>query len=120
MKSTPRFVYFDLGNVILNFDHGLACQALGKLIGLSPEHVRQLVFTSPLQMQYEAGAISTAEFCEALLPHAKIQVPHAELEYAASNIFHVNAPIIPLIVNLRGAGVPLGILSNTCQATGIL
>ena len=30
----PEFVYFDLGNVLLYFDHGIAARSMAKLIGV--------------------------------------------------------------------------------------
>ena len=62
--SPPRFLYFDLGNVLLFFDHRLACRQMGALAGVAEETVWQIVFESDLEMRYEAGDIDDREFYE--------------------------------------------------------
>ena len=46
------FVFFDLGNVLVNFDHQIAVQKLAALSGRSPDEVRQAVFDSDLQNRF--------------------------------------------------------------------
>ena len=36
----PEFVYFDLGNVLLFFDHGIAARSMASLIGVEPETIK--------------------------------------------------------------------------------
>jgi lambda repressor-like predicted transcriptional regulator len=43
MKS-PKFIYFDLGNVLLFFDHQRATRKIAELTGLAPELVWQKRF----------------------------------------------------------------------------
>ena len=35
----PKFIYFDLGNVLLRFDHELACRQMAAVAGTTPELV---------------------------------------------------------------------------------
>lgn len=62
-KRSPRFCYFDLGRVLLDFDHEVAVQQLAELGDVSVDRVREVVFEASLQSDYERGQISTAEFC---------------------------------------------------------
>ena len=114
--SKPAFVYFDLGNVLLNFDHQIACNNLAKLCDRDPEVIRQLVFNSDLQERYEAGQVTTrefhAEFCDSL----EVSVGIEEVCRAASEIFWVNGSAIPIVAQLYRDGTRFGILSNTCEA----
>ena len=62
MPTTPEFLYFDLGNVLLFFDHDRGCRQVGELTGLPAEKVRQVVFENDLTHRYERGENSSREF----------------------------------------------------------
>ena len=111
-----RFIYFDLGNVLLKFDHEIACRQTAELTGLTPARVRQIIFTEDLEERYEGGKISSREFYEIICEESGTQPDYSALHLACSNIFTLNAPIVPIVVQLRAAGYRLGILSNTCDA----
>ena len=112
----PKFLYFDLGKVLLNFDHELAVHQLAKTLAATPDTVRSLLFEGPLQADYERGHVSTQQFCDVLRKETSSKVSDAAICLAASEIFHVNCEIMPLITGLVSTGVPMGILSNTCDA----
>lgn len=114
MPST--FVYFDLGNVILNFDHGLACENIGRLIDKPANEVRRVIFESDLQHQYEKGLIDDQAFHAAICDELQCECELTDLKAAASDIFKLNVAIVPLICALRRQGNRVGILSNTCAA----
>lgn len=111
-----RFIYFDLGNVLLHFDHGIACENLGALLGHQPQRVRQWVFESELQWQYERGDLSCEQFHQRLCELSGARPSLAELSVAASDIFTLHEPMVEIVAGLKQAGWPLGILSNTCRA----
>ena len=112
----PSFVYFDLGKVLLNFDHNIAAENLGELAGVPAAKVRELVFESPLQNEYETGTVSSKQFCDQFREAVGTSVTDAQLMHAASDIFHLNAAIVPIVAHLAATGMPMGILSNTCEA----
>ena len=114
--ATPRFLYFDLGNVLLNFDHDIACRNLAALLGTTWEQIRSIVFETDLQWRYERGDISTDELADELFRQAGHHAPLAEMRRACAEIFEVNLPVVPIAGQLRAAGYRLGILSNTCDA----
>src|SRR4051794_33578226 len=58
----PKFLYFDLGNVILNFSHRKACEQMGDLAGISPDLVWETIFASGLEQRLEAGEITDRQF----------------------------------------------------------
>ena len=61
------------------------------------------------------GRISTREFYEGFCRQTGTRPDFHALLEAASDIFHLNAGMIPVVAQLRHAGYRLGILSNTCQ-----
>ncbi len=111
-----RFFYFDLGNVLLHFDHGLACRQMAELAGLAPDVVRRVVFDEGVQWRYERGEISCQEFHAHFCHATRTSPDFAAFQYAASAIFEVNFSVAPVVVGLASAGQRLGVLSNTCAA----
>ncbi len=118
---TPRFIYFDLGNVLLTFSHQMACENVGQLVGLPAEKIKEVMFASGLQSRYEQGAITSREMYQQFCEQCCLERPQDWPDYeafhlAASDIFHLNVPVIPIVAHLQSAGYPLGILSDTCEA----
>ncbi len=111
----PEFLYFDLGNVLLLFDHSIACRGIAKLTGVSEDEVRRIIFDEGLEHRYERGDVTSEEFYEHLCAATGCR-PDAEAVYrAASDIFTVHEPVRPIVEHLHARGWPLGILSNTCE-----
>jgi FMN phosphatase YigB (HAD superfamily) len=110
----PGFLYFDLGNVLLKFDHHLACRQMGEVAGVPAEKVWDLVFGSDLELRYEAGEISDREFYEIFCRATSSRPNYDALLLAGSAIFTPNTSIFPIVAGLDAAGYRLGILSNTC------
>jgi putative hydrolase of the HAD superfamily len=109
----PQFIYFDLGNVLLYFDHRRACRQMADLAGVDAEKVWNIVFESGLELKYEAGQVSTDEVYETFCRQTGTQPEFDRLALAASDIFEVNAGIKPIVAFLHAAGHRLGLLSNT-------
>ena len=114
-KKNP-FVFFDLGNVLFLFDHQIAWQQMAQLCELDPETVRDAVFRSPLQLEYERGAISSEEFHQQFCQLVQVQPDYDQLMKAASDIFRPARETIEVVKHLKREGCHLGLLSNTCAA----
>lgn len=110
-----KFVYFDLGNVLVHFDHNIAVQSVAQLVGREASVVKQALFTSGLQDQLETGLIDSGEFIESVVHELECQLDREQLLEAISAIFHPNDSIIVLLDQLKRAGVPMAVLSNTCE-----
>ena len=115
----PKFFYFDLGNVLLTFDHRTACEQLGKLVGLPASRIWEQMFASQLQSRYEAGAITGREmyeeFCRRCIADPQRWPEYTAFHLAHSDIFRLHVPVMPIVAQLAIAGYRLGILSNTCE-----
>jgi len=110
----PRFLYFDLGNVLLYFDHRLACRQMGEVAGVPAETVWDVVFAGDVELRYETGEIGDREFYEIFCSRTETRPDFDALLLAASRIFWPNVSIFPVVAGLAAAGCRLGILSNTC------
>lgn len=114
--APPRFIYFDLGNVLVYFDHRRAARQMAEVAATSEQLVWKVVFESELHMEYERGAITTQQFYEAFCDRTATRPDCDALLLAASDIFELNESIVPLLMELRDGGHRMGILSNTNEA----
>ncbi|MFN7170747.1 MAG: hypothetical protein ACK4NT_05900, partial [Candidatus Omnitrophota bacterium] len=61
-----KSIIFDLGNVLIGFDHSLAAKRLSMRSPYHPEEIRQLIFDSHLVSGYEKGELKTRDFFKRL------------------------------------------------------
>ena len=114
--ATPQFFYFDLGNVILNFDHEIACRQMAEVAGIATDRIREIIFDSDLEWRYERGDISSQEFYDSFCQLSGTQPEMDALKHAAAAIFELNEAVESIVLELYRSGRQLGILSNTCEA----
>ncbi len=113
---TPKFIYFDLGNVLLYFDHQLAARQIAEVAGISPQQVWKILFEHDLLSRFERGELSRDQFHEEFCTATGTCGDFDALEFAASNIFVMNYSMLPVVSKLEDAGYRLGILSNICAS----
>jgi len=105
-------IVFDFGNVIGFFDHWQAIRQLARLTEVSPELIRDRLFTTELEDIYESGRIRTPE----LLAHARelcqLRGSDADIERAFADMFWPNEDVCRLVPTLRPR-YRLFVLSNT-------
>ena len=57
-----KAIIFDLGNVLIDFDHHVAAKKLSKLTNKTGEEIYNLFFDSPVTHDFESGKISPEDF----------------------------------------------------------
>lgn len=112
-----RFLYFDLGNVLLRFSNERMCAQVARLAGVDAQTVGTWLFgdgsrESP-QWRFEAGGISPDDYFDHLCRVAGVAINRPALERAASDIFEPLEETLSLAESLAASGWRLGILSNT-------
>jgi putative hydrolase of the HAD superfamily len=112
----PAFIYFDLGNVLLNFSHRRAARQMAEVAGVSAEKVWQVVFEGGLEWRFELGEIDARQFYERFCEGTGTRPDYDALDQAGSAIFDYNLTMLPLVAHLERAGHRLGILSNTNES----
>ncbi len=112
---TDRFVYFDLGNVLVHFDHAIAVQQLAKRAGCQPEQARMAVFGSGLEDKWETGLVTSLEFAREVNHALGTDIPAEQIIEDVSAIFTPNPSILEALQWVRDHGIRMGVLSNTCE-----
>lgn len=112
---TPKFLYFDLGNVLVLFDHRLACRNLAPLLGASEDRLWEFIFVGGLNQQLDSGTLTTGQMYELICNEFGCRPPLNDLALAASNIFQLNYSMNAVLGRLVAAGYPIGLISNTSQ-----
>ena len=112
----PRFIYFDLGNVLLFFDHRRAARQMGAVPGIDAVRVYQVVFGTDLEHRFETGELDERQFYEEFCQATDTRPDIDALTLAGNDIFTPNVPLFPIVAALQSAGCRLGILSNTSPA----
>jgi putative hydrolase of the HAD superfamily len=110
------FLYFDLGNVLLYFDHEIACREMGQVAGISPDDVRRVMLNRDLLAKIETGALSRQQAYDAFCRATNTRPDPVRLEVAASDIFRLNHSMLPVVTRLKDAGYRLGVLSNISES----
>ncbi len=103
---------FDIGNVLLRFDFGVAIAKLQPLC----THVAEGPLLAPLETvknDYEAGRISRAAFLAQAFELLGYRGSEAAFVQAWEEIFEVNEPMVQWMEQLHATGKPLYLLSNT-------
>ncbi|MFA5361664.1 MAG: HAD family phosphatase [Candidatus Omnitrophota bacterium] len=61
-NASIQGIIFDLGRVLVDFDHGIAARKLSGVMHKTPQEVYDLFFSSGLTQLFEAGKLSPEEF----------------------------------------------------------
>ena len=62
MTGSYKAIFFDLGNVWIDFDHWIAVNKFVSSAGLKPGEIFKIIFDSPYTEEFEEGRISPLDF----------------------------------------------------------
>jgi putative hydrolase of the HAD superfamily len=106
-----RAFLFDIGNVLLKFDFGLALKTLAAQSEVA-DPVDVLARIDQVKIAYEDGGIDRATFTRSVFDVLRYHGSEAEFVAAWEDIFEPNEPMAALVGQLHGR-FPLFLLSNT-------
>lgn len=112
----PKFLYFDLGNVILPFDFMVAIRQMADVAGVSASLIHAVLFDDALEPAYERGDLTTEEFFETVCRRIGKRPDLDAFLLASSDMFRLDQAVADLILRVRQSGQRTGLLSNTCEA----
>ena len=113
--SPPRFLYFDLGKVLIDFSVERLLRQVGAAAGIGAERAHDVLFADGLMTRFECGRTDSRGLYDALCREAGTRLDYDSLLKAATDIFELNSAVLPLVAQLGQTGRPMGILSNTCE-----
>jgi len=111
----PAFIYLDLGRVVVDFDHSLAWQNVAAITGLSAAAVERFFTAEDRPRRTETGQLAAELLHAEFVREMSVDVSADAFARAAGDIFSLRAEMLPVIAGIERAGIPLGILSNTCD-----
>ena len=111
MTSVAHTIIFDLGKVIVDFDHMIFCRQVSQYCTLQPDEIHKKLF-SGLEKKFDSGALSPEEFFDTARTALGLNIDIDLFAYLWSNIFTLIKGIEPLIYGL-GQHYRLLCLSNT-------
>ncbi len=118
MKNSDKWlimievIIFDLGNVILKFDHMISCRKLSQISKLSAQEIYDIIFSSGLERLYDEGKISTEDFFKEISNKLGLDIYLTEFKLIWQDIFRLNKGIRKLLLCLKEK-YKLFLLSNT-------
>ncbi|MDD3469237.1 MAG: HAD family phosphatase [Thermoguttaceae bacterium] len=115
--STPEFLFFDMGNVLIHFDLRTICDRMAKVAGVTSELVFQKFFSCEgILWEAEAGRLTRHELYEKFCERTDSHPSEVELDAASCSTFTINTQMLPVLMSLKRAGNRIGILSNICES----
>jgi len=106
------FIAFDLGNVLIPFDHMKACRAIGAIYSLDPQYVYERIFEGSIVPAFDLGNLSPSGFTQECSNALKVNLNEDVLIDAWSNIFSHDPEMEKLIEELA-ENADLCLISNT-------
>jgi len=106
-------VVFDLGKVLVEFDHTIAARKIAARSRKSPSEIKALIEQSRSTIDYETGRITRREFFDWMREAAGFQGRFEEFSDFCADIFSAIPPMIELHAGLHRRGIPTYVFSNT-------
>lgn len=104
---------FDLGNVVLNFEHKSISERLARYSRYSTDEIYHSGLHSKQLRLYETGKIKSEELFQWLIEKFEIEISYETFRYIWSDIFSPNTSMETLLSRLKENGYRLILLSNT-------
>lgn len=105
-------VLFDLGKVILDFDHGLVTRRLARKSRVPEKRIHEVIFGGNLESLYDRGVVSSQDFYHEVVDSLYIKMPFEEFRDIWTRIFTANEDVCNVIRALKDP-CKLILLSNT-------
>ncbi|PCI92337.1 hypothetical protein COB11_07660 [Candidatus Aerophobetes bacterium] len=110
-----KTLFFDLGNVLIDFDHKLMWKQMAKACDAPIDHLKDVIIGSHLWKRYEVGALTKEDFLEELDSLLEKPLNKEKFLLAASDIFFENKQMIELLKRLHKMPFEIFLISNTCD-----
>ena len=102
-----------MGNVLVHFSHAKMCRNIATLCGWTESETKIFLIDEGRQWKLERGEITEQQFHEEFCQATGRAMDINKLRHAAADIFWLNESIVPVLHQLKNAGMRLVLLSNT-------
>ena len=109
-----KAVIFDLGNVLIGFDHTIAVKKILKHTPKKSRDIYDLFFDSDLTQEFEKGKTGTLEFFQQVQAALELKISYGEFLPIWNEIFF-SKPESEDFVSSLNSGIKLALLSNINQ-----
>jgi glucose-1-phosphatase len=107
-----KIIIFDLGGVILKFDHHITTRRISDMSGIPEPKIYNYIFCSELEKLFDTGKIGAKDFFNRVMRGLNINLGWEDFRLAWADIFQVNPGIEGLLRELKEK-FKLCLLSNT-------
>jgi len=117
-KNKYEAILWDLGNVLINFDHNIAVKKILRLTPKNEHDIYQLFFDSGLTKDYEEGKVSSIEFFKKVKSSLELDMEYSEFLPIWNDIFfekELNKKIQNFLMAIKGK-YKLVMVSNINEA----
>ena len=101
IKTNIKVIIFDLGKVIVDFDHMRICTKLSKQSPFGPDRINDIIFNSGLETSFDMGIISPENFYLSVKKKARLEININVFQEIWTKIFTLNPEIEELISSLK-------------------
>ena len=111
MKNKIKAIIFDLGNVLIGFDHRIGEKRILKYTHKSTQEIYDLFFDSAFTREFEKGGISCLEFFAKVKDSLELRIGYEEFLPIWNEIFFAKPEMERFVASLN-SGRKLVLLSN--------
>ena len=112
-KIMIKTVISDMGNVVLKFDHMIACNNFAKYAdNFEPSEIYNFVNKSDIDYSFDTGKISSEKFFEIVSSHLKLKLNFEDFKRIFADIFSLNTTFAGILREFKKK-YKLILLSNT-------
>jgi glucose-1-phosphatase len=115
-KQNISAAIFDVGMVLLKFDFAVSVKKMTGRCSVPADKMLQTLWASGLVKLYETGKIETGDFSHKAAVLLGFDGSDQEFMDAWTDIFTPNDPMIERARRWKKSGMPLYLISNTCEA----
>jgi putative hydrolase of the HAD superfamily len=114
MAQTIKVLLFDLGRVLVDFDHLRSAQRISAFCSKTPRQIYDLFFESQATIAFEAGKITPEDFYRQVKQMLDLKLSYASFEPIWNDIFFLSAKNRSVfgLVNALRANYKIAMLSN--------
>lgn len=114
MDNQIKAVIFDLGNVVINFDHSIAARRISCFTDKNPQEIYNLFFNSPVTQAFEEGKIAPLDFFLAVKEMLALEISYEAFLPIWNEIFFLTEEnrVVYRLAKSLNHNYKLAVLSN--------